>query len=968
MVLTTQYLRYVPGSVFGLVGSGQCVKFVTRFSQVAKYVAVPACENVLIWDSKRSSKVLTLNAEVKGQVTVIEPRPPAEGSMDNTHIAVGYTDGTVVIFDLQLGQPLKFTGHRGAVSSITWDRQGMRVASGSDDGEIVIWDVVSERGMVRLRGHKGRITRLRFLKQRNVVASSCKDSYIKFWDLDTNHCFRTLTGHRAESWPWSQLRHDLRIYKSLTEIERFSGASNYKDATFSVFNKIKKEELESEEPFSKFIRIDTEGSHKTPVVEDEKIEDDASILEIKRLGSILRSRSDRVCGIETDGRVVVCHGKSPVVDLFVLLSEEEIETKVARRKKKARKRAREAGIEEEEVEEEIQLSDEIRNIPSIRAQAKLAGIDAHSDRAGNIKLLTLLVNNSMAIYGTTIDAKEEKSQDFEKKKGLHNQLNKIDLPGHRNEVRAVAFNSLGDQVISASGDSVKVWHRSDSQCVSTMACDYALSLLIVPGDRHALIGTRSGLLQLFDISSGAILEDIMAHEPDETSTDTGVWSVALTHDGRGFVSGGSDKMVKFWKFELVSIIFSSSNFGLKLFFMLQHNIFKLSNEVTCICCSSNGKFVAVATLDNKETLYFSDTLKLCHELYGKSMPSTCMDFSQDGDIIATGSKDSSIRIFGTDFGDQRRLLKNAHQGGVTALNFISKTHMFFSCGHDGTVKQWDADNFQRIVTLNGHSGIVSCQDSNTKGGSKLKPEQYRPGQFWQLQEEPMMRIKPRKEKREEERREEDETEGGAGTQAPVVEGEQASAQAVRPTNTTYHTERAADMILEALSIYREQVEAGATATPHQLMQYVYNTNDPLKFVLEVLRKVKSSEIEEAILVLPLDRILELLVVLKGVLERGWDTELASRVLIAALRVNLSQLLAAPRAAPVIHALAHLMPKCTQEIQDMVGFNLAGLRHLKDRVELRTETQLFAEATQRTKENRKKRKKKERAIKRALLTI
>jgi len=959
MGLTTQYLRYVPGSVFGLVGSGQCVKFVTRFSQSAKYVAVPACENVFIWDSKRSMKVLTLNAEVKGQVTVIAPRPPAEGSMDNTHIAVGYTDGSVVIFDLQLGQPLKFTGHKGAVSSITWDRQGMRVASGSDDGEIVIWDVVSERGMVRLRGHKGKITRLHFLKHRNIVASSCKDSYIKFWDLDTNHCFRTLTEHRAEVWDFALLKDDTRLISGSSDAELRVWALNFKDGDL---NKEKvKEELEPVEPLNKMIRIDTEGSNTTPVVDDEKIEDDASILEIKKLGSILRSRSDRVSGIETDGRVVVCHGKSPVVDLFVLLSEEEIETKVARRKKKARKRAREAGIDEEEEVEEAQLADEIRKIPSIRAMAKLAGIDTHSDRAGNIKLLTLLVNNSLAIYGTTIDAKEEKFQEG-KNKGLHNQLHKIDLPGHRNEIRAIAFNSLGDQVVSASGDSLKVWHRSDSQCVSTMVCDYALSLLIVPGDRHALIGTRSGLLQLFDISSGIILEDIMAHEPDETAIDTGVWSVALTHDGRGFVSGGSDKMVKFWKFELVKD--SVTGRGKRLSFVQDTRALKVADQVTSVCCSSNGKFVAVATLDNKETLYFSDTLKLCHELYGKSMPATCMDFSQDGDIITTGSKDSSIRIFGTDFGDQRRLMKNAHQGGVTDIKFVANTHLFFSSGHDGTVKQWDADNFQRIVTLNGHSGIVRCLALDPKGAWVVSGGQDRSMRLWERTQEPLVL----EEEREEERREDEESEGAAGTQAPVVEGEQPGAQAVRPTNTTHLTERACDMILEALSIYREQVEAGATATPHQLMQYVYNTTDPLKFVLEVLRKVKSSEIEEAILVLPFDRILELLVVLKGVLERGWDTELASRVLIAALRVNLSQLLAAPRAAPVIHALAHLMPKCTQEMQDLVGFNLAGLRHLKDRVEQRTETQLFAEASQRTKENRKKRKKKEKAIKRALLTI
>lgn len=48
-----------------------------------------------------------------------------------------------------------------------------------------------------------------------------------------------------------------------------------------------------------------------------------------------------------------------------------------------------------------------------------------------------------------------------------------------------------------------------------------------------------------------------------------------------------------------------------------------------------------------------------------------------------------------------------------------------------------------------------------------------------------------------------------------------------------------DSIREALEIYREQLEAGSSATPHQLMTYVYNTADPLKFVLEVLRKIKS---------------------------------------------------------------------------------------------------------------------------------
>lgn len=67
--------------------------------------------------------------------------------------------------------------------------------------------------------------------------------------------------------------------------------------------------------------------------------------------------------------------------------------------------------------------------------------------------------------------------------------------------------------------------------MTSIDCDYALCVTVVPGDRHALVGTRSGRLQLFDIVSAELLEDIQAHQADEeTNTDTGIWSLCLTHD------------------------------------------------------------------------------------------------------------------------------------------------------------------------------------------------------------------------------------------------------------------------------------------------------------------------------------------------------------------------------------------------------------------------------------------------------
>ncbi|XP_068236642.1 WD repeat-containing protein 3 [Palaemon carinicauda] len=965
MGLTTQYLRYVSSSVFGVIGKAGCVRFVTRFSQQGKYVAVPACEQVLIWDTKRGAKALTLNADVQGVVTVVEPRPPHRGSLDNTHVAVGYSDGSVVIFDLTVGQPLKFAGHHSAISSLTWDPQGMRVASGSNDGEIVVWDVVSERGVVRLKGHKGRITRLRFLQHRSVVVSSCIDSFIKFWDIETHHCFRTLSGHRAEVRDFVLLKNDTKLVAGSLDAELRVWSLRFSDLDKKLGDAVAKIKLEQEdesyEPPDKLPHLDAEGGATMPTVDEEnEIKDDASILEIVKMGSILRSQGDKVCGLLTDGHVVACYGTKSSVDMFSVLTDEEVEVKIAKRLKKQRKRARETG---EEFEEDAtpKLVDEIKTLPPIRACNKLLAVDAFLDKTGIVKLVTLHVDNSLAIYQKSLDPKDDASEQTGFK-GKSEPTILLDQPGHRTLVSAVAFSSLSDQIISASGDSLKVWHRADTQAIATIACDYALSLVIAPGDRHAVIGTRSGRIQLFDIVSSAMLEDILAHESDETETDTGVWSIALTHDGRGFVSGGSDKMVKFWKFELVRDELEGR--GKRLSFMQDDRALKVADQVTCVRCSSDGKFVAVATLDLKETLYFMDTLKLCHELYGKSLPATCMDFSTDGTLLVTGSKDARLRLYGTDYGDQRRLFKNAHQGGVTDCRFISKTHLFFSCGHDGTVKQWDADNFQRIITLQGHSGIVRCLAVCPKGAWVATSGQDRSLRLWQRTNEPLILEDEREEER---RREEEEQGGNLVTQRPVIVGENVS-QAVRPSTTTHHTEKAVDMIIEALIIYREQLEGGPSVAPNQLMTVVYKTSDPLKFVLEVLRKVKSSELEEAIIMLSLDRILELLVVLKSILERGWEVELAGRILVLACRINLSQLLASAKAAPIIHALAKLLPEKLNELKDMVGFNLAGLRHLADRMEQRSEDQMFAEATMKVKSKQQKKKKRDRAIKRVLMTI
>lgn len=85
-------------------------------------------------------------------------------------------------------------------------------------------------------------------------------------------------------------------------------------------------------------------------------------------------------------------------------------------------------------------------------------------------------------------------------------------------------------------------------------------------------------------------------------------------------------------------------------------------------------------------------------LYGHKLPALCMDISSDSTLIATGSADRNIKIWGLDFGDCHKSIF-AHDDSVTGLSFVPGTHYFFSSGKDGRIKQWDADIFQKITTL-----------------------------------------------------------------------------------------------------------------------------------------------------------------------------------------------------------------------------------------------------------------------------
>uniref|UniRef100_W5KEA0 WD repeat-containing protein 3 n=1 Tax=Astyanax mexicanus TaxID=7994 RepID=W5KEA0_ASTMX len=936
MGLTKQYLRYNASAVFGVIGSQKAnIAYVTlRGGEKGRYVAVGACEHVFIWDVRKAEKVLILQGS-KHDATYLCPSP------DGVHIAVGYEDGCVRIFSLLNGENnVSFNGHKSAVTSIQYDALGARLVTGSRDTDVIVWDVINECGLYRLKGHKDAITQALFLKDRNLLVTSSKDSFVKWWDLDTQHCFKTMVGHRSEVWGMVLLNQENRLLTGSADSELRGWDIEYLEEGKEVGEPMEKKGkslLDDDEADS-----GDEGPNEDP---------EERILSCKKAGSVIREGRDRVVSLTADpkAKVVACHGVDGYLELFSVVPEEDVQKKIEKKLKKARKKAKsqEGGGEAADPVVERKLTDELEKLTNIKASSKIRSVDCILFPNGELKVALLLQNNTIETYNLNTTEKN----------ATGTKTSRLTLAGHRTDARTLAFSSDNIAVLSASGDTVKVWNRATLQVIRTMACEYALCSLFVPGDRQIILGTKSGKIQIFDLASGSLLETREAH-------DGALWSVCLSPDQRGIVTGGADKTVKFWDFELIKDKDSGPNKRLTL----KHTrMLQLDEDVLCVRYSPDQRLLAVSLLDCTVKIFYTDTLKFFLSLYGHKLPVLCLDISHDSALIATGSADRNVKVWGLDFGDCHRSMF-AHDDSVMFLQFVPKTHLFFTAGKDRKIKQWDADKFEHIQTLEGHKGEVWCLAISPSGDYVVSSSHDKSLRLWERTREPIIL----EEEKEMEREAEFEESLGKGEE-PVVPGE-TKGEAEPAGKKTIETVKAAERIMEALELYREESKkleehkAACEAAGKQLpppktnpILVAFGNISPSRYVLDVIKKVRSSELEVSLLVLPFPYIPDLLSLFNSYVQQGLEVELVCRCLFFLLRIHFGQITSNHMLLSVIDDLRTNTISKVREIRDVLGFNSAGLQFLQREIESKEDVMFFADATDRFEEKKRKRRKRERAI-------
>lgn len=930
--MVKSYQRFEQGSAFGVISSNtNCVWIASRNRGSAGQILTGALENVNCWDIKTGelSKILT-DGLPPGAVDAKSTKP-AESTYLQYHpetnlLAVGYADGVIKIWDLISKTVLiNFNGHKSAITVLRFDPTGTRLISGSRDSDIIIWDLVGEVGLYKLRSHKDSITGI-WCENEDWLISTSKDGLIKVWDLKTQQCVETHMAHTSECWGLA-IHNDLVITTST-------------ESQIKIWN------------------LDLDKDMGSKLIEKGIYEKQS------------KQRGVSVEFITTSDGVSFFYiqNADKTVEIFRVRTQEEISKALRKREK----RLRDKGMADEKIQQNIKdsyVSVIMHPFQTIRSPFKIKAATWAVTTPSKLEMVVTTSNNTVEYYSIPYQKREPT-------RPAPNKLYTIELQGHRTDVRSIDISDDNKLLATASNGTLKIWNIKTHACIRTFECGYALTCKFLPGGTLVVVGNRGGDLQLFDLASSTLLEN------KEDAHDAAIWSLDLTSDGKRLVTGSADKTVKFWDFkvdqELIPGTVDKFVPKLKIF---HDTTLELNDDILAVKISSDDKFLAVSLLDNTVKVFFLNSMKFFLSLYGHKLPVLSIDISFDSKLLITSSADKNIKIWGLDFGDCHKSLF-AHQDSIMSVKFVPESHNFFSCSKDGLVKYWDGDKFECVQKLAAHQSEVWALAISNDARFVVSTSHDHSIRVWEETEDEVF-LEEEREKEMDEQYENTllhSLEAGSGDDnfQRDIEGRgedgEITDQATDVHKQTIESLKAGERVIEALDLGIAVIEENETyeknlkdwqkkksgeppSKPQENAILVALKKAPEQYIMETLVKIRPSQLEDALLVLPFSYVLSFLkfidVVIKDKKMLNNHLTLICKLLFFIIKSNYRELVAQKN-----EELKLQINRVKQELRaalkgnaDDLGFNVQGLKFIRQQWNLRHNLEFVDDYDQRKQEEK-----------------
>jgi len=253
---------------------------------------------------------------------------------------------------------------------------------------------------------------------------------------------------------------------------------------------------------------------------------------------------------------------------------------------------------------------------------------------------------------------------------------------HDNWVFSLAFSHDSQLLATGSQDcTIKIWKVDQGQCIKTLQHGGWVRAVAFSADgRLASVG-GDDLVKIWDISKGECIKALSGHT-------NRVQAVAFSpNDQMLLVSGDKDCKVRIWDIRQEE--------------PLLHTLSGHKDWIRTIAISPDGQTIASGSYDNTIKIWALQTGECLNTLEGHTDKVRSVAFSPDGQTLASGSYDSTIRLWNVQTAQCQNVLQG-HTDWVWSIVFSADGQILVSGSNDQTIRKWEVKTGHCLKTLQGY--------------------------------------------------------------------------------------------------------------------------------------------------------------------------------------------------------------------------------------------------------------------------